>query len=151
MRSLKPAVLVEADETFEFSATLNRRYRTGDSGMIEIRQRISTPFSGVSGIPATVAEPEAGATEQAERPHRCGLPGTVRPEETQHLPVADLKGDVAEGDRSQKRLPELWTQSARASHSTVGMDLRAQSLMIDQVPRDPWWIVTWLPPCEPRA
>jgi hypothetical protein len=29
--------------------------------MIEIRRRISTPFSGVSGIPATVAEPDVGA------------------------------------------------------------------------------------------
>ena len=30
--------------------------------MIAIRRRISTPFSGVSGIPATVAEPEVGAS-----------------------------------------------------------------------------------------
>jgi len=30
--------------------------------MIEIRRRISTPFSGASGIPATVAEPEDGAS-----------------------------------------------------------------------------------------
>ena len=29
--------------------------------MIEIRRRISTPFSGASGIPATVADPEVGA------------------------------------------------------------------------------------------
>jgi hypothetical protein len=29
--------------------------------MIEIRRRISTPFSGVSGMPAIVAEPEVGA------------------------------------------------------------------------------------------
>ena len=29
--------------------------------MIAIRRRISTPFPGVSGIPATVAEPEVGA------------------------------------------------------------------------------------------
>jgi len=29
--------------------------------MIEIRRRISTPLSGVSGMPATVAEPEVGA------------------------------------------------------------------------------------------
>jgi hypothetical protein len=28
--------------------------------MIEIRRRISTLFSGASGIPATVAEPEVG-------------------------------------------------------------------------------------------
>jgi hypothetical protein len=30
--------------------------------MIEIRRRIPTPFSGASGIPATAAEPEVGAT-----------------------------------------------------------------------------------------
>ncbi len=29
--------------------------------MIATRRRISTPFSGVSGIPATVADPELGA------------------------------------------------------------------------------------------
>lgn len=29
--------------------------------MIAIRRRISTPFSALSGIPATVAEPEVGA------------------------------------------------------------------------------------------
>ena len=41
--------------------TVRRRYRPGDSGMIEIRRRISAPFSGVSGRPATIAEPEVGA------------------------------------------------------------------------------------------
>jgi hypothetical protein len=107
MRSFKSAVLVEAGETFEFSATLKRRYRTGDSGMIEIRQRISTPFSGVSGIPATVAEPKVGATEQAERPHRRGLPGAVRPQEIEHLPVADLKGNVSEGDPVTEALAQI--------------------------------------------
>jgi len=34
----------------KLSATLSRRYRPGDSGMIEIRRRISTAFSGVSGM-----------------------------------------------------------------------------------------------------
>jgi hypothetical protein len=43
--------------------------------------------------------------------------------------------------RLQKRMLKLWTQSARESYSTVAMDLRAQGLMIDQVSRDPWWIV----------
>jgi hypothetical protein len=124
MRSFKSALLVEVGETFEFSATLKRRYRPGDSGIIEICQRISTPFSGLSGIPATVAEPKVGATERAERPHHRGLPGTVRPEETEHLPVADPKGDVSEGDPSQKRLRKLWTQSARETYSTAAMDLR---------------------------
>ena len=30
--------------------------------MIEIRDRIAGPFSGLSGMPATVAEPEVGAS-----------------------------------------------------------------------------------------
>jgi hypothetical protein len=35
--------------------------QTCDSGMIAIRRRICTPFSGVSAIPATVPEPDVGA------------------------------------------------------------------------------------------
>lgn len=36
--------------------TLWRRYSPGDSGMTEIRRRISTPFSGSRAMPATVAQ-----------------------------------------------------------------------------------------------
>ena len=66
--------------------------------MIEIRRRISTPFSGVSGMPGDRRRARGRRDERAERPHGRGLPGAVRPEETEHLAVADLKGDVLERD-----------------------------------------------------
>jgi len=66
--------------------------------MTAIRRRISTPFSGVSGRRATVAEPEVGAMRGPERPHGRRLPGAVRPQEPEHLAVAHLEGDVPEGD-----------------------------------------------------
>ena len=53
--------LVQVGEAARFSATLSRRYSPGDSGMIEIRWRISTPLSGRSAKPATVAVPDVGA------------------------------------------------------------------------------------------
>jgi hypothetical protein len=66
--------------------------------MIEIRRRMSTPFSGTSDIPATVAEPDVGAMSVPSVPYGRGLARTVRPEETKNLAVADLEGDVAECD-----------------------------------------------------
>jgi hypothetical protein len=40
---------------------VRRRYRPGDSGMIEIRERIAGPLFAFKGMPATIADPEFGA------------------------------------------------------------------------------------------
>jgi hypothetical protein len=37
------------------------RDESGDSGIIEIRERIAEPFFALNGIPATTADPEVGA------------------------------------------------------------------------------------------
>jgi hypothetical protein len=39
---------------------VRRRYRPGDSGMIEICPLIAEPLFALKGIPATTAEPELG-------------------------------------------------------------------------------------------
>jgi len=52
------------------------------------------PFSCVSRIPATVAEPEVGAMRVPSVRTVVGLPGAVRPQEPEHLSVADLERDV---------------------------------------------------------
>jgi hypothetical protein len=43
-----------------FSVTVRRWYSPGDSGMTEIRCRISAAPAGPTGMPATVAEPDVG-------------------------------------------------------------------------------------------
>jgi len=92
MRSFGSGASHRSAKHSRFSATLSRRYRPGDSGMIAIRRGISTPFSGVSGIPATVAEPEADAISVPSVRTVVVFPGTVRPEEPEHLAAADLEG-----------------------------------------------------------
>ena len=87
--------------------------------MIEIRRRISAPFSGVSGIPATVAEPEVGAISVPSVRTVVVLPGAVRPEEAEHLAVADLERDVVERDPVTEALAQPRRGQRRGTWAAV--------------------------------
>jgi hypothetical protein len=83
--------------------------------MIEIRRRISTPFSGASGVPTTVAEPEDGASRGAERPHRGRLAGALGAEKSERLAVADLEGDPLERDPVAEPLAQIMNRERPAA------------------------------------
>ena len=74
--------------------------------MIEIRARIADPFSALNGMPATVAEPEVGRDQRAQRPHGRRLSRPVGAEEAEHLAVADLERDVVESDTIAEALAQ---------------------------------------------
>ena len=80
--------------------------------MIEIRRRISTPFSGVSGMPGDRRRPGGRGDERAERPDRGRLAGAVRPEEPEDLALTDLERQVGEGDPSPNRFDRRSTERA---------------------------------------
>ena len=117
IRARKP--LDGIGETLKVPVTLRRRYRPGDSGMIAIRRRISTPFSCVSGIPATVAEPEVGAmrcraSARLWPSRRRSAPGTRTPRRSRsrtrrfrtrpgRRSACPARGQTAPGDPASRR------------------------------------------------
>ena len=89
--------------------------------MIAIRRRISTPFSGVSGIPATVAEPEVGAMSVPSVRTVVVLPAPFGPEETEDLAAPDLERDVVEGDAGRRTLREVLDRHRRLALASAGV------------------------------
>src|SRR4029453_15003510 len=83
--------------------------------MIEIRRRISTPFSGVSGIPATVADPEVGAMRAPSVRTVVVLPAPFGPRKPKTSPKPISRETSSNATRSPKRLPRPWTESAGVS------------------------------------
>jgi hypothetical protein len=67
-------------------------------------------------MPATVAEPDVGARRVPKGPDRGRLPRPVRTEEAEHLPVADLEGNVVEGDAVAEALAEVVDDEGRCGH-----------------------------------
>src|SRR4029453_8614368 len=82
--------------------------------MIEIRRRISTPFSGVSGTPATVAEPEVGAMRVPSVRTVVVFPAPFGPRNPNTSPRPPSKEASWNATRSAKRLLRPWTDSAGA-------------------------------------
>jgi len=71
--------------------------------MIEILRRISTPFSGASGIPATVAEPEVGAMRVPSVRTVVVLPAPFGPRNPNTSPRPTSKETSSNAMRSPKR------------------------------------------------
>ena len=80
--------------------------------MIAIRRRISTPFSGVSGIPATVAEPEVGAMSVPSVRTVVVFPAPFGPRNPNTSPWPTSKETSWNATRSPKRLLRRSTESA---------------------------------------
>src|SRR5262249_45608201 len=94
-------------------------------GLDRIRQEV------VAGDPDRAAR---GGEDAGDRPERRGLPGAVRADEPQDLPLLDLQGEPVDGHRLAVDLPEaldlddrllrahpLGVNSRRARHSTRRM------------------------------
>jgi hypothetical protein len=73
--------------------------------MIAIRRRISTPFSGVSGSPATLAEPDVGAMSVPSVRTVVVLPAPFGPRKPKTSPR--VEGDALERDASAELLREV--------------------------------------------
>ena len=71
--------------------------------MIEIRRRISTPFSGLSGIPATVAEPEVGAMSVPSVRTIVVFPAPFGPRNPKTSPCPTSKETSSKAMRSPNR------------------------------------------------
>ena len=82
--------------------------------MIEIRRRISAPLSGVSGMPATVAEPEVGAMSVPSVRTVVVFPAPFGPRKPNTSPWPISKETSWNATRSPKRLPRPRTEIAGA-------------------------------------
>ena len=82
--------------------------------MIEIRRRISTPLSAVSGMPATVAEPEVGAMSVPSARTVVVFPVPFGPRKPNTSPWPISKETPSNATRSPKRLPRPSADSAGA-------------------------------------
>jgi hypothetical protein len=71
--------------------------------MIAIRRRISTPFSGVSGNPATVAEPEVGESRVPSVRTIVVLPAPFGPRKPKTSPCPTSKETSSKAMRSPNR------------------------------------------------
>ena len=92
--------------------------------MIEIRRRISTPFSGVSGIPATVAEPEVGAMRVPSVRTVVVFPAPFGPRKPNTSPCPTSNETSWNAIRSPNRLLRLRTDSAAPSCPALGATVR---------------------------
>ena len=90
--------------------------------MIAIRRRISTPFSGVSGIPATVAEPDVGAMSVPSVRTVVVLPAPFGPRKPNTSPRPTSNETSSKATRSPNRLlsPTTDTAGAALAASTEG-------------------------------
>src|SRR5437764_387676 len=78
--------------------------------MTEIRRRISTPLSGVSGMPATIAVPELGAISVASVRTVVVLPAPFGPRKPKTSPWPTLNDRSSKARRSPNRF-ERWSTS----------------------------------------
>ena len=82
---------------------------------VEPAQRCGRIPRGAAGYPLAGRRGRTyRAPQHWPKAHGGGLPGAVRPEEPEHLAVADLERDVSNATRSPKRLLRLWTDNAVA-------------------------------------
>jgi hypothetical protein len=72
--------------------------------MIEIRRRIATPLPGVRGNPATVADPEVGATSVPSVRTVVVFPAPFGPRNPNTSPWPTSKETSRKATRSPKRL-----------------------------------------------
>src|SRR4051812_23190977 len=72
--------------------------------MIEIRRRISTPFSGASAIPATVADPDVGASSVPSVRTVVVLPAPLGPRKPKTSPWPISNETSSNATLSLKRL-----------------------------------------------
>jgi hypothetical protein len=90
--------------------------------MTAIRRRISIPFSGMSGTPATVAEPEVGESRVPSVRTMVVLPAPFGPRNPEDLAVADVEGDILERDPVAEALAQSVHGQRRGSIWTQGND-----------------------------
>ena len=83
--------------------------------MIEMRFRISVPFSGSSGMPATRAVPEVGAISVPRVRTVVVLPAPLGPRKPKTSPGAIVKETSSKAVRSPNRLVRWSTTSAAPS------------------------------------
>ena len=89
--------------------------------MIAIRRRISTPFSGASAIPATVAEPPLGAISVPSVRTVVVLPAPLGPRKPNTSPWAISNETPSKAVRSPKRLVRRSAESAGPAWDDCGM------------------------------
>src|SRR5215469_11037258 len=82
--------------------------------MIEMRLRMSAPFSALSGIPATVAAPEVGATNVPSVRTVVVLPAPFGPRKPNTSPYPISNDTSSNATRSPKRLLSPRTEIAGA-------------------------------------
>jgi hypothetical protein len=79
--------------------------------MIEMRWRMSAPFSALRGIPATVVAPEVAAINVPSVRTVVVLPAPLEPRNP-NLAVGDSGGDVGEGGPFSEALGQLVAAAA---------------------------------------
>ena len=95
--------------------------------MMEMRWRISTPFSGVSGMPAMVAVPEVGAISVPSVRTVVVLPAPLGPRKPNTSPWATSKETSEKAVRWPKRLVSRSTRRAGwLSRTLVGRCVEAR-------------------------
>ena len=114
MRPRGSAVSYRSAKHSRFSRTLSRWYRPGDSGTIAIRRLISPPFAGVSGSPATTAEPDVGAISVPSVRTIVVFPAPFGPRNPNTSPCPISKLTSANATLSPNVLPRPSTVSAGA-------------------------------------
>ncbi len=82
--------------------------------MIAIRRRISCPFSGVRGSPATEARPELGAIRVPRVRTVVVLPAPFGPRKPKTSPHPTSKETSSNATRSPNRFERISTESARS-------------------------------------
>ena len=80
--------------------------------MIEIRRRISTPFWGVSSIPATVADPELGAMSVPSTRTVVVFPAPLGPRNPKTSPFPTSKETSSKASRPSNRFDRWLTEIA---------------------------------------
>ena len=98
---------VETGEAFEVLGHREAEVEAGGLGHDRDPLPDGRAVLGASrGCPATVAEPEVGASSVPSVRTVVVLPGPVRAEEAEHLAVADLEGHVVEGGPAAEPLAQ---------------------------------------------
>src|SRR5437764_1659090 len=87
--------------------------------MTEIRRRISTPLSGVSGMPATIAVPDVGAISVARVRTVVVLPAPFGPRNPKISPWPTLNDRSSKARRAPNRFERWSTTSAGGASESV--------------------------------
>src|ERR1019366_9915226 len=104
---LRVGRLVEVGETFEVLQHGQVQIQTWRLGHDRDPPTDLDPVVECEGDPSNSCQARRRCDERAERPHRRRLSGAVRPEESEDLAVADLKGDVVKRDTITEALAQL--------------------------------------------